>query len=94
MKRRDKSQKSLFFDTPTTDDDILDAFANTEEWLSRKMIAERVARVKSPSMIARIESLVDRECLERQGYQLPNGAVMLLYRRREECERGFQTHAE
>jgi len=92
--KRNSRQKSLSFDQPVTDENVLDAFANTTEWLTRKMVAERVDRVKSPTFTARLESLADRGCLEKNFHRLPNGVDMVIYRRREECERGFQTHSE
>ena len=76
-----KGQKTLMFDQPTTDYDVLSAFRDEEEYLSRKAIADRVMRVKSPSLIARIEILVSEGYLLKEFTTLPNGVDMCLYRR-------------
>lgn len=76
-----KGQKTLMFDQPTTDYDVLAAFKNEEEWLSRAAIAKRVLRVKSPSLIARIEKLAQEGHLHKDFSRLPNGVDMCIYRR-------------
>jgi len=75
-----KGQKSLMFDQPTTDYDVLAAFRNTDEWLSRKTIAERCLRVKSPSLIQRIERLVSEGYILKEFSTLPNGVDMCIYK--------------
>lgn len=76
-----KGQKTLVFDQPTTDYDVISAFKNEEEWLSRKAIADRVLRVKSPALIARIERLAQEGHLHKEFSRLPNGVDMCIYRR-------------
>lgn len=76
-----KGQKTPMFDQPTTDYDVLSAFKNEEEWLSRKAIADRVLRVKSPALIARIERLAHEGHLHKDFSRLPNGVDMCIYRR-------------
>lgn len=68
-----------FADTPVTDEKVLGAFASTEEWLSRNQIAKRLLRKKTPSLIARIERLVDEGHLRRGETELPNGNKMFWY---------------
>lgn len=76
-----KGQKALMFDQPTTDYDVLSSFRNHEEWLTRKQIAERILRVKSPALIARIEKLVNEGQLFKEYKRLPNGVDMCIYAR-------------
>lgn len=78
--KRDRSQRSLWFDQPVTDGDVLTVFGSQEEWLSRKAIADRLQRRKTPSLIARIENLTEAGYLQKDRIPLPNGVDMLVYR--------------
>jgi len=81
MKRT--GQKSLFFDQPITDGDVLSVWDNPQQWLTRKMIAERLDRVKSPSLIGRINNLLMLGALEVTQDAAPNGITRFWYRPRQ-----------
>lgn len=76
-----KMQRSLWFDQPITDADVLTVFEGENEWLTRRQIAIRLERVKSPSLTERIESLTNQGYLEKQGIPMPNGVTCFVYRR-------------
>jgi hypothetical protein len=66
-------------ETVITDERLLSVFQNTEEWLSRRQIADRLNRKKTPSLIERIERLADEGHLRRAATDLPNGVTMFWY---------------
>jgi hypothetical protein len=67
------------FDQPTTDLEVLQAFPKEGAWLSRKDIADALRRAKTPSLIARINSLVERGYLLVTTRTLPNRVDMFYY---------------
>lgn len=76
----DKQQK-LLYSAPTSDEDILRCFQSWDEWLTRKQIAERVFRRKTPLLTARIERMVADGLLDRLEKTMPNNVVVYWYRR-------------
>lgn len=67
--------------TPITQTDIVFAFADEREQLTRRQIAERLNRKPHGALNNKIDSLVDEGYLERTVTTLPNGVGMYLYRR-------------
>jgi len=78
---RKVGQRSLFFDQPISDADVLSVFDDMEIWLTRLQIAVRLQRAKSPMIVERVERCVDERWLERSEMTMPNGVVCYLYRR-------------
>lgn len=76
-------QRSLWFDQPITDGDVMSVWDNPQEWLTRRMIAVRLERVKSPSLIDRISNLVAIGALEMTTDDAPNGVTRMWYRPRQ-----------
>lgn len=76
------AQRSLFHDTVPTLDELLSAWGilRRSEWLSRKELAARLGRSKSPTLIALINVAVSLNYLEVQKEVLPNGADYYKYR--------------
>lgn len=72
-------QRSLFFDQPLTDGDIL-SVCETKRWLTYREIAVRLERAKSPSLIARVKGLVATGALDWRTKKLPNGVDMFQFR--------------
>lgn len=84
-------QLSFMFDVkqPTSDDLILEcAKASAEQgfgrWVSRTQIAKYCDRKVTPSLINRIEKLVQAGKLEKDTFQLPNKAIGYVYAISEE----------
>jgi len=73
-------QRKLLFAQPTTDEDVLSAFANHEEWLTFGQIANRIMRSKSPGLRARLNLLVDKGRLRCEREPMPNGHSRLWFR--------------
>lgn len=74
-------QRKLLFQNPTTPADLLGAFQNDEEWLSRAQLCGRVLRRITPRMIDMIEQLVTAGRLVRSTEPLANGYKKFWYRR-------------
>jgi len=73
------AKKSLLFQSPTTDADVLSVFRNAEECLSRREICVRLFRKKTPALIDRITRLADEGHLSVTLTRLPNGVDMYCY---------------
>jgi len=73
-------QRKLLYQNPTTPEDILSAFDDPEEWLSRNQISGRVFRRPTPQMIGMIEQLVVAGKLQKSTEPLPNGYKKFWYR--------------
>jgi len=79
-------QLTFLFDvsTETTSDTILNAFAHDHEigceFLSRSRIAFLCERKVTPSLIKKIEALVDNGTLEKSVFKLRNGVHGFQYR--------------
>jgi len=74
------AQKSLFHDTAPTLDEIMSAWDYGKPvWMSRKQIAEKLGRAKSPTLIAFVNVAVSLGYLEVKNEVLPNGADYFLY---------------
>lgn len=72
-------QKALLqFDMPLTDDDILFVLAQNE-FFTRKMIADRLGRAKSPTLVARLNRMASEGLFDVQYHKLPNGVDMWVY---------------
>jgi hypothetical protein len=84
------TQRNLFFDQPITDDDVLNVIGETR-WMSYLQIAQKLGRRKTPSLIARVKSLAERNCLEYRFKKLPNGVDMHQFRIDPRCERTIST---
>jgi len=74
-------QRKLLYENPTTPTDLLNAFANDDEWLSRAQICGRVFRRVTPNLIGMIEQLVTQQFLDKSTEPLPNGYKKFWYRR-------------
>lgn len=79
--RVDPKQEPMFYTSALTDDDILLCFANKQEELTRRQIAERVFRKYTPSLVARIELMVGGGLLAKRQEPLANGKLIFWYRR-------------
>jgi len=75
-------QMGLAHDTTPTVDEVLGLWAGKEkrEWMSRKDIADGLARSKSPTLITIIHVAVGLGLLEQKAVRLPNKVDMLMYR--------------
>lgn len=74
-------QRKLLYQQPTSEGDLLDAFGNPEEWLSRAQICGRVFRRVTPKLIGMIEQLVTDGKLVRSTEPLPNGYKKFWYKK-------------
>lgn len=74
-------QRRLIFQNPTTNEDVLGAFADEEEWLSVNQIANRVMRRPTPQLRARLKLMVYAGLLTQGEEQLANGYKKFWYRR-------------
>lgn len=81
MPRTDAIQRPVFYTRWLQDEDVLLAFVNEEEWLSRRQIAERLWRKVTPHFRARLERLVGQGKLIRTTETLPNGRIMFWYKK-------------
>lgn len=72
----------LAHDTTPTVDDVLSVWTQEHQkvWLSRKEIADCLARSKSPSLITIIGVAVGLGLLQTKTVKLPNGTHMFMYR--------------
>jgi len=68
----------LGFDQPLTDAEILRAFA-PGEFFTRKMLAEKLGRSKSPTLVTRINRMAQEGLYSVQTHTLPNGVDMWIY---------------
>lgn len=73
-------QRKMLYQNPTTQGDLLGAFGNPEEWLSRAQICGRVFRRVTPRLIEMIEQLVKDKRLVRSVEPLPNGYKKFWYK--------------
>lgn len=75
------AQKSLFHDQTPTIDEVMGAWRGDKspEWLSRAMIAERLGRSKSPTLIGVLGACMGMGYLTIKNERLPNGADYYLY---------------
>jgi len=73
-------QRASLFQDATSDEDVLGAFTNPEEWLSRAQIAGRCFRRPTPSFVVRLEELVKRGLIVRSSEPLANGYKKFWYR--------------
>lgn len=76
---RMNAQRSLFHDQTPTADEVMALWQGDRKWRSRKEIAEKLGRAKSPSLIAMIEVLVSIGYLTKRNSILPNGADYFTY---------------
>lgn len=74
------AQRSLFHDSAPTLDEIMSVFDfPVANWLSRKEIADKLGRSKSPTLIAHLSVAVKLGYLLEAKQKLPNGADYFLY---------------
>lgn len=71
----------MFYTDAISDEDVLLAFTDADEWLSRRQLADRVWRKVTPSLVERLERLVGEGKLKRQHHQLNNGMMMFFYQK-------------
>lgn len=69
------------FDKPVNPAEIYALFEHPETVLTRRQIAARIGRSKSPTLIAAINLLVNEGLLIVSAYRLPNGVDMYQYSR-------------
>lgn len=74
-------QRKLLYQNPTTNEDLLSAFPNTDLWMSRAQICGSVMRRVTPRLIDMIEQLVIDGQLVRSSEPLANGYKKFWYRR-------------
>jgi len=75
------AQRSLFHDTVPTLDELMSAWELARlDWLSRKEIAAKLGRAKSPTLIALINVAVHFDYIEVRNDVLPNGANYFRYK--------------
>jgi len=73
------SQQMLWnFDTAISPDDVLVAVPRQGRW-TRLMASRAMRRAKSPSVVAAIAELVDRNWVSVEMVTLPNGVDMYTY---------------
>jgi len=80
MKKHVEKQQTMFYTAAVTDEDVLLALGKSEDWVSRRQIAERLWRKVTPSLVTRLERLVGEGKLEKHSIDLPNHQVMFWYR--------------
>lgn len=68
----------LTFDQPLTDFDILRVTV-PGEFFTRKMVADRLGRAKSPTLVTRLERMAAEGIYKRQYHALPNQVDMIIY---------------
>lgn len=75
-------QMGLAHDSTPTVDEVLGLWAGKEkrDWMSRKDIASRLGRSKSPTLITIISVAVGLGLLEQKLVSLPNQVGMFMYR--------------
>jgi len=66
---------------PITPTDIIFAFPNETERMTRRQIAEAVGRKPHDRLNRMIDSLVDEGYLKREVDKMPNGVDVFLYHR-------------
>ena len=81
MKRIDAKQGKMFYVQALNDGDVLLAFEQGDEWLSRRQIAERLWRKVTPGLCERLERMVGQGKLEKRVLDLNNGQKMFWYRK-------------
>lgn len=75
------AQRSLFHDTVPTIDEVMSAWDLAhQDWISRKELAARLGRAKSPTLIALVNVAASLGYLEVRNDVLPNGADYYKYR--------------
>lgn len=84
MKRHKNQQGVMFYTGALSDEDVLLAFTEPDEWLSRRQLADRVWRKVTPSFVERLERLVGEGKLLRQQADLRNGMQMFFYQKARE----------
>jgi len=81
MKRGRDGEGQMFYTDHLSDEDVLLAFTEPDEWLSRRQLADRVWRKVTPSLADRLERLVGEGKLVKQSIDLNNGMKMFFYQR-------------
>lgn len=82
-------QLGLAHDTTPTVDEVMEIWnGHSKIWLTRKEIADCLARSKSPTLIAVIGIAVGMGLLARKTTRLPNGVDMFQYRPTEKWKPG------
>jgi len=71
----------MFYTDHLSDEDVLLAFTEPDEWLSRRQLADRVWRKVTPSLSERLERLVGEGKLLKQAIDLTNGMKMFFYQK-------------
>jgi len=66
------------FDEPLTDREVMLAFEEGRT-MTRRNIAEKLRRSKSPTLVSRMNRLAQEGYLKVEFYTLPNGVDMWLY---------------
>lgn len=82
--------KLMPFDEPLTDGEVLHVFG-VGDWLTRRLIAEKLRRAKSPTLIARTNKLAREGFLRVEFHRLPNGVDMWCY---QITEKGVEAREE
>lgn len=72
-------EKLIKFDLPLTDVQILQAFSGEPQWFSRRSIALALGVTKSPTLITKLDMLVQGGFLEVTLIGLPNRVDMYAY---------------
>lgn len=73
------AQKSLFSDQAPTLDEVMSAWGKDDQWLTRKQIADKLGRSKSPVLVAQLGILQAMGYLASQTVTLPNNVAMFMY---------------
>lgn len=66
------------FDQPLTDDEVLACFGAGER-LTRRQVALKLRRAKSPTLVTRLNALAQAGFLRVEFMTLPNGVDMWIY---------------
>lgn len=73
------AQRSLFHDQAPTADEIMSIWNSHRDWLSRKEIAGKLGRAKSPTLVAMLNVLCSIGYLTCKNEPLPNGVAYFKY---------------
>jgi len=74
----EKQLRMWNFDQPLSDGEVLMAFAG-EQLMTRREVAVKLRRSKSPTLVSRLNRLAQEGLLLREFYTLPNGVDMHVY---------------
>lgn len=89
----EKQLRMWNFDQPLSDGEVLLAFIG-EQLMTRREVAQKLRRAKSPTLVSRMNRLASEGLLHVEFYTLPNGVDMWVYSLTEQGQTAAMIAAE